>query len=86
MNINILSCNIRGLGKSKRRKLVKDILLEHKIDVVSLQEIKKKEEFRERTLKNLSLEITNWLILPSNGRSGGILVDINENKFEILDH
>jgi exonuclease III len=53
MNINILSCNIRGLGKSKRRKLVKDILLEHKIDVVSLQEIKKRKNSEKEPLKIL---------------------------------
>jgi exonuclease III len=82
--MNILNCNVRGLGKSKRRRLVKDILSTHNIDIISLQETKK-EEFKNRTLKNLSINITKWLVLPSQGRSGGILLGINKGKLEILD-
>jgi hypothetical protein len=82
--MNILNSNVRGLGKSKRRRLVKDILSTHNIDIISLQETKK-EEFKNRTLKKLSINITKWLVLPSQGRSGGILLGINKGKLEILD-
>jgi predicted HTH transcriptional regulator len=65
--------------KPKRRWLIKDILYNHKIDLVSLQETKK-EVFKDRTLWNLSNIITKWVVLLSNGRSGGILLGINEEK------
>jgi hypothetical protein len=84
MNMNILSWSVKRLEKSKRQRSVKDILSEHKIDIVNLQEMKK-EEFRYRTINNLSSDITKRIILPFIGRSGGILVGINENKFEVSD-
>lgn len=44
--MNIISWNARDLGKSKGRRLVKEILIEHHIDIVSIQETKKKD-FKE---------------------------------------
>jgi nitrate reductase NapE component len=82
--MNILSWNIRGLGKPKRRRLIRDILYEHLIDLMSLQETKK-EKYKDRMLRNLSLTINNWIFLPSVGNSGGILLGINENKLEVID-
>jgi exonuclease III len=41
--MNILSWNVRGLGKPKRRRLVTKILYTHHIDIVSIQETKKSE-------------------------------------------
>jgi hypothetical protein len=38
------------------------------------------------THKNLSSNITKWLILPSNGGYGGILIGLNETKLEIIDY
>jgi exonuclease III len=81
--MNILSWNVRGLGKPKRRRLVKEIIFTHHIDIVSIQETKK-SEFKERTLRNLSNILTKWVILPADGNSGGILVGINENKIELI--
>jgi exonuclease III len=49
--MNILSWNVRGLGTVKKRRLVKDLLYIHSIDLVNLQKTKK-SEFKERTLKN----------------------------------
>lgn len=74
--MNIISWNVRGLGKPKRRRLVRDVLADHYINIVSLQETKK-EDFKDRTLKNFSPYITGWFILPSVGRSGGILLGVN---------
>lgn len=49
--MNIFSWNVRGLGKLKRRRLVRDMLLNHHIDIISLQE-NKKSTFKDRTLRN----------------------------------
>lgn len=39
----ILHWNIRGLNKSNKRLLLKDMLWEHRVDVVGIQETKKKQ-------------------------------------------
>lgn len=77
--MNIISWNVRGLGKPKRRRLVIDVLADHYIDRVSLQETKK-EDLKDRTLNNWSPNITGWFILPEVGRDGGILFGVNESK------
>jgi exonuclease III len=81
--MNVLSWNVRGLGKPKRRRLVTEILYTHHIDIVSIQETKK-SEFKKRTLRNLSSILIKWIILPADGNSRGILVGINENKIELI--
>jgi hypothetical protein len=50
---------------------------------VSLQETKK-SEFKERTLKNLSIKITKWITIPFVESTGGILVGLNEDKLEVI--
>lgn len=82
--LNILSWNIRGLGKAKRKRLVRVVMIEHKIDIIALQETKL-ESIKERTLRNISLIINNWFILHSTGRSGGILVGINEDYYQVVN-
>jgi hypothetical protein len=72
------------LGSSKRRHLIWDVFYDHSIYLVGLQETKK-ETFRDRTLKTLSKIINDWIILPSEGKSGGILVGYNTDKFELLN-
>jgi hypothetical protein len=52
--------------------------------LISLQETKK-EKFKDKTLRSLSHRLTKWIILPSIGRSGEILVGINEDKLEIIN-
>jgi exonuclease III len=46
--MNIISYNVRGMCKPKRRRLIKDILYNHQIDLVSLQKTKK-ESFKDNT-------------------------------------
>jgi hypothetical protein len=63
---------------------LRDLLQQHKIDIVNIQETKK-EIFKDRILFNLSYQITNWYTLPAIGRSGGILLGVNSSKLEIID-
>jgi hypothetical protein len=59
--------------------------VEHKIEIVGLQEIKM-ETFSDRVLNKLSSKITFWLSKPSQGNSGGILVGVNDSLFTIINH
>jgi hypothetical protein len=47
--MNILNWNVKGLSKPKRRRLLKDLLLQHHIDIVSSQKIKR-IKFKDRML------------------------------------
>lgn len=82
--ISFLCWNARGLGQSEKRRALKDILTLHKTDIVAIQETKK-ESFSVRQLNALSNTISYWLHKSSVGASGGILLGINESKFEVLD-
>lgn len=81
--LNILSWNIRWLEKHKRKKLARNVFIDYKVDIVSLQETKL-EHFKDKFLKTISPVIENWFILPSRDRSGGILICINEDYLEVV--
>lgn len=66
--MNILNWNVRGLNSSRSRQLLRDLLIDNRIDVVAIQETKK-ESFTNRCLKGLSTRLDNWVWLPSVGRS-----------------
>jgi exonuclease III len=38
--INVLCWNYRGLGKTKRKRLLKEYLVDNKIDILGIQETK----------------------------------------------
>lgn len=82
--INFLSWNARGLGIPQKRRALRDLISFNKIDILGIQETKK-DSFTSRILNALSPSITFWLFKSSVGSSGGILLGINESKFEILD-
>lgn len=54
--------------------------MQHKIDIVIIGETKI-EFFSDRALSMLSLTINRWILKPSSGYSGGILVGINTSFF-----
>lgn len=58
--MNILNWNVRGLNSSRSRQLLRDLLVDNKIDVVAIQETKK-ETFTNRCLKGLSTRLDNWV-------------------------
>lgn len=61
--VNILSWNCRGLGKSKRRRLLKEYLADNKIDLNGVQE-NKLDNLPLRTLNFLSTSISKWILNP----------------------
>ena len=79
----ILSWNIRGLGNPLAKRILKDMLLQNKIDLVRIQETKL-EIYPYRCFSTLSSHITSWHHKPSVGSAGGILVGVNDNLFDVL--
>lgn len=74
----ILSWNIRGLENSLAKSILKDVLVNNKIDLVGVQETKL-EMYPYRFFNN----INTWHYKASVGNLGGILVRINDDLYEV---
>lgn len=83
--MRFLFWNIRGIGKDSRRRQVREFIEQHKLGVVGLQETIK-DTFSDRELRDLAgnREFT-WKWLPAQGRSGGILMGVDQSFLELED-
>ncbi|KAK2458146.1 DNA-(apurinic or apyrimidinic site) endonuclease [Trifolium repens] len=69
----VSSFNIRGLGGALKRRRIKELIRNHRIDFLAIQETKL-EVITDSLCFNLwGSHDCNWAYLPSEGRSGGIL-------------
>ena len=72
---HILNWNVRGLNSIARQDAVRVMVDSSKIDVVCLQETKMSTVSRRMVLSMLGSDFdNNFIYLPSDGVSGGILV------------
>lgn len=83
--MNFLNWNARGINSSKKRQILHDIIVDHKIDLIAIQETKK-EKFNNRVLKSISTHFDIWEWVPSIGRSSGILFGCDSSKFSYISH
>ena len=83
--MNILNWNCRGLNSIRKRYILHDLIIDHKVDLLAVQETKK-DNFSQRCLNNISSRLDIWIWLPSIGRSGGILFGADSNKVQVLQH
>lgn len=75
--MNIISWNVRGLGRPAKRFLVKDFLFLHFTDVCCLQE-SKLEEISPAVWREISgSRLDQFCFVPANGSTGGIIVNWN---------
>ncbi|KAJ1279988.1 hypothetical protein BS78_04G197800 [Paspalum vaginatum] len=72
--MKIFFWNIRGFGKASRRKQVKEYIMQENASIVGLQE----------TIKQ-NLNFT-WIWSAAKGHSGGLLVGLKTDCFEMEDH
>lgn len=80
----VSSFNIRGLGGALKKKKIKELIRNHGVDFMAIQETK---------LENVSPELCynlwgsincNWVFLPSKGNSGGILSLWNKSSSKLI--
>jgi exonuclease III len=72
---HILNWNVRGLNSVARQDAVRVMADASKIDVVCLQETKLSNVSRSLILSMLGSDFdNNFICLPSEGASGGILI------------
>lgn len=81
--MRILNWNARGLNAPKKRKILKDLIIDNSIDLIAIQETKK-ESFTLRTLQSISRRFDKWIWVESHGRSGGILVGCDSDVCQIV--
>ncbi|RVW66273.1 hypothetical protein CK203_065986 [Vitis vinifera] len=72
-SLDIKVWNVRGLGSSNKRRVIKDFLRLEKPDVVMIQETKKEKCDRRLVGSVWTVRNKDWVILPACGASGGIL-------------
>ena len=70
----ILSWNVRGLNSASRQCSVRTCIDACGADVICLQETKMQEISRGKMLTILGADFDQYIMLPSDGASGGILI------------
>lgn len=71
--MKVLSWNCRGIRSREKKAYFKDVILNKKIYLLSIQETKKCD-FTNRSLSHLASHFDIWKWLPAVGTSGGILI------------
>ena len=72
--MKILSWNIRGSGSSCKRRAIKKTICNSSPDLVVLQEVKREVIDRAFVASIWRSRFKEWVLLPSIGMSGGILL------------
>lgn len=77
--------NMRGMGAIEKMGLLHDMIKDNNADFVGIMETMK-QDFNPGMLRGISGQKTfHWDWMPATGKSGGILVGINTEKFNVLD-
>ena len=75
--------NVRGLGTAHRRGLIFNHVIQENLDIVGIQETIK-QEFSDHELKDMSDTVDfAWKWTPARGHSGGLLLGIKVESFEV---
>ena len=81
----ILAWNIRGLGSRAKRRELRNLIRISKVDYLIILETKA-ESLSPTSLRNIGGgRLNRWLVLPSRGSSGGILLGWNDSLASQLD-
>lgn len=77
--------NCRGLGRPDKQRFLREMVMELGCHFIGLVETMK-SDFSPLWFRNISGPRTfNWHSIPPTGRSGGLLLGVNEDAFEVLD-
>jgi hypothetical protein len=83
--MKILFWNIRGFGKPARRRHIRDYIREERVGAMGLQETIK-EDFTQKDLGDITGDVMFlWIWKSARVHSGGILMGVREEIFEVED-
>lgn len=75
--------NCRGLGSSNKRRHIRELIYEQHIDFLGIQETQL-QDFQDSWLEQIEArQDFFWHFLPSNGRSGGLLLGIRSLELTV---
>lgn len=84
--MRIMIWNARGLGKTYRRSLVKNHIIQEDLDVMAIQETIK-QHFSDWELKEM---VGNrdflWFCQSARGHSRGLIVGVKSEMFEVEEY
>lgn len=75
--------NIRGVGNFEKLGHLQDIIKENRVDFIGLQETLKQDYSADLLKKLGGGKDMAWAWVPASGKSGGILVGVNQEKLEL---
>lgn len=82
--MNGIFWNCRGAGKRGMTTCFSDLIKDHSLDFIGLQETMKKKVSPKFIRKIDPFDRFNWNWLPSIGKSGGILCGVKKETLEII--
>lgn len=81
--MNILSYNVRGLGRGVKWSAIRRLVRKHKVDLLCLQETKR-EQVDKKTCQSLwGDDDVCWEALPAENTAGGLLCVWNDKRFKL---
>ena len=84
--MKILSWNVRGNGSYRKRKSIKEVIGKEDPDIAVLQEVKRENVDRRFVGSVWKSRFKEWILLPSVGRSGGILLMWDTRRVKVLQN
>ena len=85
MKIKILSWNVKGVNDPDKRKVIKNFLITHKVDLVCLQETKVQEMNNDMVHSLGAGRFLNWKALNVEGSARGILLLWDNNRTTMVN-
>jgi hypothetical protein len=80
----VCSFNIRGLGSRVKRNKIRDLVKDHNLDFLAIQETKMEEMSDVLCYSLWGSRDVGWLAVPSRGNSGGLLSLWNKDKYSLV--
>ena len=84
--MKILTWNVRGCGLYRKRRGIKEVINKEDPNLVILQEVKKSNIDRKFVASVWRSRFKEWILLPSVGRSGGILMMWDSRRVKVTDN
>lgn len=81
----MLFWNIRGMGNPARVKQMKEIVAEHKCDIIGVQETIKQGFSVQELSAMVASQNFVWNWISAQGHSGGILLGVKEDLLQVED-
>ena len=84
--MKIMTWNVRGSGSYRKRRSIREVICKKDLDLVVLQEVKK-ENVNIRFVGSVwRSRFKEWILLPSIGRSRGILVMWDTRRVKVVNN